>query len=99
MTLNKADIAQRIAEDCGFMKHEAKEILDKLLGIIKKRLIAGGDVMVSGFGKWRVRKKRARRGRNPQTGEPIILPARNIIVWNYSSVLKKAVNGESSTRP
>jgi hypothetical protein len=49
MNLNKADIAQRIAEDCGFMKHEAREILELLLEIIKKRLIAGGDVMIHRF--------------------------------------------------
>jgi integration host factor subunit alpha len=99
MNLNKADIAQRIAEDCGFMKHEAREILEKLLEIIRKRLIAGGEVMVTGFGKWRVRKKRARRGRNPRTGEPIVLAARKIIVWNYSPVLKRSVNGASSSSP
>ena len=98
MALNKADIAQRIAEDCGFMKHEAKEILEKLLEIIKKQLTAGSDVMITGFGKWSVRAKRARRGRNPQTGEPTVLAARRIIVWNYSYVLKKAVNGVGSVK-
>ena len=80
------------------MKHESKEILEKLLEIIKEQLIAGGDVRISGFGKWSVRKKRARRGRNPQTGESIVLSARKIIVWNYSYVLKKAVNGVGSSR-
>jgi integration host factor subunit alpha len=98
MALNKGDIARRIAEDCGFMKHEAGEILEKLLEIIKKRLVTGESVLITGFGKWKVRKKRARRGRNPQTGEPIILPARKIIVWNYSYILKKALNGTGSLR-
>jgi integration host factor subunit alpha len=99
MTLNKAYIALRIAHECGFLEHEAREILDKLLDIIRKQLIAGGEVKISGFGKWKVRKKRARRGRNPQTGEPIVLAARKIIVWNYSYVLKNTVNGVGSTRP
>jgi len=69
MTVTKADVAQKVADDCGFLKGEAQEIIEKLLGIIKSSLIAGEDVMISGFGKWSVREKRARRGRNSQTGE------------------------------
>jgi integration host factor subunit alpha len=95
MTISKADIAQKVANDCGFMKGEATEIVEKLLGIIKARLIAGEDVLVSGFGKWCVKSKHARRGRNPQTGEELILDARRVVTWNYSPVLKAAVNGNS----
>src|SRR5208283_3030529 len=84
MTLTKADIAQKIANDAGFMKHEAAEILEKLLEIIKKRLIAGEDVMISGFGKWNVKSKHARRGRIPKTGEELVLDARRVITWKYS---------------
>jgi integration host factor subunit alpha len=94
MTLTKADIAQKIADDCGFLKGEATEVFEKLLEIIKKRLIAGEDVMISGFGKWNVKSKHARRGRNPKTGEQIILDARRVVTWSYSPVLKKAVNGD-----
>ena len=93
MTLTKADIAQKVAGDCGFMKHEAMEIVEKVLDIMKKRLIAGESVNISGFGKWTVKSKHARKGRNPQTGEPIILDARKRVTWKYSPVLKKAVNG------
>ncbi len=92
MTLTKADVAQKVAGDCGFMRGEATEIVEKLLEIIKERLIAGEDVLVSGFGKWSVKSKRARRGRNPQTGESIVLDARKVVTWQYSPVLKKAVN-------
>ena len=92
MTLTKADIAKKIADDCGFMKGEATEIVEKLLDIIKDQLIAGEDVMISGFGKWTVKGKHARRGRNPQTGEELILEARRVVTWKYSPVLKKAVN-------
>lgn len=67
MALTKADIAQKIADDCGFMKGEAAELLEKLIDIMKKSLISGEDVLISGFGKWTVRSKHARRGRNPQT--------------------------------
>ncbi len=96
MTLTKADVAQKVANDCGFMRGEAAEIMEKLLEIIKERLIAGEDVLVSGFGKWSVKSKHARRGRNPQTGESIVLDARKVVTWQYSPVLKSAVNG---TRP
>lgn len=59
MTLTKAQIAQKIADDCGFMKGEASELIEKLLDIVKKKLIAGDDIVISGFGKWRVRSKHA----------------------------------------
>jgi len=93
MTLTKADIAQKIADDCGFIKNEAAEIIEKLLEIIKDRLASGEDVMISGFGKWNVKSKHARKGRNPQTGEGIVLNARRVITWKYSPHFKKAVNG------
>ena len=92
MTLTKADIAEKIANDAGFMKHEAAEIVEKLLEIMKTRLAAGEDVMISGLGKWNVRSKHARRGRNPKTGEHIVLGARKVVTWSYSPRLKKAVN-------
>ncbi len=94
MTLTKANIAQRIADDCGFMKGDAAEVLEKLLDIMKKGLIAGEDVMISGFGKWHIKFKRPRRGRNPKTGHEIVLDARKVVTWKYSPVLKKAVNGD-----
>ena len=93
MTLTKAHIAQKVANDCGFMRNEAAEVVEKLLDIMKKKLIAGEDVMISGFGKWHVRSKRPRRGRNPQTGHEMVLDARRVVTWKYSPVLKKAVNG------
>jgi len=96
MTLTKADIAQKIAGDCGFMKGEAAEIVEKLLGIIKGKLIVGEDVMISGFGKWSVRNKRPRVGRNPQTGEEILLDARRVVTWKWSRLLKSAMNGTKS---
>ena len=71
---------------------EPQELVEKLLEIVKGRLIAGEDVMVSGFGKWSVKGKRARRGRNPQTGELLILDARRVVTWKYSPRLKKACN-------
>ena len=92
MTLIKAEMAQKIADECGFMKGEASEIVEKILDIIKSRLVAGEDVMISGFGKWSVRQKHSRRGRNPQTGEHIVLDARRVVTWRYSPVLKEILN-------
>jgi integration host factor subunit alpha len=92
MALTKADIAKKIADDCGFMKGEAAEIVEKILDIIKNSLIQGEDVMISGFGKWTVKSKKPRRGRNPHTGAKLILDGRNAVTWKYSPVLKKSVN-------
>jgi len=93
MTITKALIAKKIADDCGFMKGEAVEIFEKMLNIMKSRLVAGEDVMMSGFGKWSVKSKHARRGRNPQTGEQIVLDARRVVTWKYSPRHKSAMNG------
>ena len=79
MTLKKADIAQKIADDCGFMKGEGAEIVEKLLGLIKTSLVSGENVVISGFGKWSVKSKGPRRGRNPQTGEEVILDGRKVV--------------------
>jgi integration host factor subunit alpha len=92
MTLTKADIVQKIADDCGFSKGESSEIVEKLLDIMKNSFIQGEDVMISGFGKWSVKQTNSRKGRNPQTGETLILDARKVITWKYSPVLKKSVN-------
>jgi integration host factor subunit alpha len=96
MTITKADLAQKVADDCGFMRGEAAEIVEKLLAIVKDKLIEGEEVMISGFGKWSVRSKHARKGRNPQTGEQMVLDARRVVTWSYSPVLKKAVNKSDS---
>ncbi len=93
MTLKKEDIARKIGSNCGFLKYEAAEVLEKLLDIMKRKLLTGEDVMISGFGKWRVRSKRPRRGRNPQTGKQMLFDARRVATWKYSPVLKMAVNG------
>jgi len=96
MTLTKVNIAQKVADDCGFLKGEAQEIVDRLLGIVKDKLIQGEEVMISGFGKWTVKSKQARKGRNPQTGEEMLLDARRVVTWSYSPLLKKAVNKSDS---
>ena len=81
MTITKADLAQKVADDCGFMKGEAQEIVEKLLGIVKDKLIEGEDVMISGFGKWSVKVKRARRGGILKRVKKLILDARRVVTW------------------
>ena len=92
MTLTKVDMAKKIADECGFMRGEAAEIVEKILDIIKNSLRQGEDVMISGFGKWTVKEKNSRRGRNPQTGAKLILDARKVVTWKYSPILKQSVN-------
>ena len=87
-----AEIRALSIQDEFIGKGYGKHIVEKLLEIIKKRLIAGEDVLISGFGKWSVRSKHARKGRNPKTGERMILDARRVVTWSYSPVLKKIVN-------
>ena len=67
MTLTAADLAQKVTDDCGFMEGEAAEIVGNLLEIVKSGLVAGEDVMVSGFGKWSVKSKNARREEESST--------------------------------
>ena len=93
MTFTKALIAKKIADDCGFMKGEAEEIFEKMLEIMKAKLVAGEDLMMSGFGKWSVKSKHAGKVRNPKTGEPMVLDARRVVTWKYSPRLKSAMNG------
>jgi len=69
MTLTKVDIVESIAEQNGFPKNKSSEVVETLLEIIKKSLESGEDVLISGFGKFCVKKKKERRGRNPVTGE------------------------------
>lgn len=92
MTLTKEIIAKKIANDSGLIKKEAAELLEKLLDIMKRRLTTGEEIMISGFGKWSVRSKHARRGRNLQTGQEIMIDPRRVVTWIYSPVLKAAIN-------
>ena len=79
--------------DCIFLSRKrADEIVESLFEIIKKTLASGEDVLISGFGKFQVKFKWARKGRNPQTGEMIILRSRRMVTFRTSPKLRKKMN-------
>ena len=73
MTLTKNDLVKALAKENGYPVNQTIEIVETLLEIIKSKLASGEDVLISGFGKFCVHKKRERRGRNPATGEDMML--------------------------
>lgn len=94
MAMTKAEIVERIYEKVGFSKKEASEIVESLFEIIKARLEKGEKVKISGFGNFVVNEKRPRKGRNPQTGEEIVISGRRVLSFKPSQVLKKTINDE-----
>ena len=92
MTLTKADIVNRLYKSEMFKKTDAVRYVETLLEIIKSRLESGEDVLISGFGKFCVKDKRARRGRNPHTGEDLMLEPRRVVTFKPSGVLRQKVN-------
>jgi len=93
VTMTKGDIVERISEKIGFSKKEASEVVDSIFEVLKSRLAEGGKVKISGFGNFVVNEKRPRKGRNPQTGEEIVIRGRRVLSFKASPVLKKAMNG------
>jgi len=95
MALTKADIIETVQSEIGFTKHKSTELVENLLETIKSKLASGEDVLVSGFGKFCVNKKRERRGRNPSTGEDLMLTPRKVVTFKCSGKLRERVNGRS----
>lgn len=91
MTLTKADIVANVYAQGMLTKAEASQSVEASLTLIKDALATDDEVLVSGFGKWSVRQKAQRRGRNPQTGDPLILPPRKVVTFRPSRVLKSKV--------
>ncbi len=91
MTLTKAQTVDRIRDEIGFTRNECTELVESLLEIIKSTLESGEDVLISGFGKFCVREKRKRRGRNPATGDDLILASRRVVTFKCSGVLRDKV--------
>lgn len=92
MTLTKAHLIDAVAEGNGFPRNKASETVESLLEIIKSTLESGDDVLISGFGKFCVRNKAERRGRNPATGGDMMLAARKVVTFNCSGMLRDKIN-------
>jgi len=92
MTLTKGDIVDSIKDQFGTSRRPCLETVEILLEIIKRTLESGENVMVSGFGKFSVKEKRKRRGRNPATGDELMLAPRRVVTFTSSGVLKDKVN-------
>ena len=93
MTLTKVEIVNSLANQIGFTKNHSFEIIETLLEIIKKTLESGDDVMITNFGKFCVREKGERRGRNPSTGEDMMMRSRKVVTFRWSGKLRKKING------
>ena len=97
MALTKNNIVERVNE-LGFTKKKSVDIVENLLEIIKRSLENDEDVLVSGFGKFCVKKKSTRRGRNPATGDDLLLDARNVVTFKCSGKLREAINNSSNSK-
>ena len=91
--MTKRQLTERLYDQCGFRMREAADVVESVFEVMKSTLEAGEDIMISGFGKFEVRKKSARRGRNPQTGNELRLDARRVVTFKPSGKLREKLNG------
>ncbi|MBN1548032.1 MAG: integration host factor subunit alpha [Syntrophaceae bacterium] len=92
MSMTKIEIVESIYDKIGIPKKDCVRIVESLFDIIKDDLYKGNNVMISGFGKWTVKAKKARKGRNPQTEADLTIDARKVVTFKPSNVLRDAVN-------
>jgi len=92
-TLTKAHIIDSVIERNGYTRKKSIETVEILLELIKQSLESGDDVLISGFGKFCVKKKKKRRGRNPATGKDLMLAPRKTVTFRCSGKLREKVNG------
>jgi integration host factor subunit alpha len=92
MTLKKSTIVDAIQRELGFSKTQGQNLVENLLSIIKRSLSAGDEVMISGFGKFCVKEKSARKGRNPATGDDLMLAPRRVVTFKCSGRLRDKIN-------
>ncbi len=95
MTLTKAEIVQNLNTNTEFSKEKCAKLVECIFEFIKNDLGKGKDVLISGFGKWSVKDKNPRKGRNPQTGTSLMLDGRRIITFKCSRKLKESLNSGS----
>jgi len=95
MTLKKLHIIELIQKKLELTGAESYKIVENLVEIIKRTLESGDDVMISGFGKFNVKEKKIRRGRNPATGEDMMLDARRVVTFICSGPLRNKINDKT----
>ncbi len=93
MTLTKDNLIQTLYDQAGFSKQKARTTVETVFEMVKKALESGEDVLISGVGKFSVKKKAPRKGRNPATGEALPLDARTVVTFRCSPVMRERVNG------
>ena len=91
-TLTKAHIVEAVAEANGYTRNRYFEIVEVLLELLKSTLESGEDVLISGFGRFCVKQKAERRGRNPATGKDMMLAPRKVVTFKWSGKLKEKLN-------
>ena len=94
MALTKADLFETVQSELGFPKKQSADIVESLIESIKSTLESGEDVLISGFGKFCVNEKRQRRGRNPATGEDLMLAPRRVVTFKCSGSIRDRINGK-----
>ena len=94
MTLTKERLIESIYNNCGYSKDRSIKLSESLVEIVKSTLESGEDVLISGFGKFCVKEKKERRGRNPKTGEDMMIGARRVVTFRCSSALRDKMNGK-----
>ena len=92
MALVKDDLIQTLYDQSGFSKHKSRAVVETVFELVKKVLESGDDVLISGFGKFSAKKKAPRKGRNPATGEDLMLDARTVVLFKCSTVMRDRIN-------
>jgi len=94
MTLTKERLIESIYNNCEYSKERSIKLFESLVEIVKSTLESGENVLISGFGKFCLKEKKERRGRNPETGEDMVLGARRVVTFRCSSALRDKINGK-----
>lgn len=92
MTLTKGSLTEAVSSEAGLSRKQSAELVEALIELIRKTLGSGEDVLISGFGKFCVKVKGQRRGRNPATGEALMIAPRRVVTFRCSGKLRKKIN-------
>jgi integration host factor subunit alpha len=93
MALTKETLVNEVVKANGYPRNQSVELIETLIELIKSKLSSGEDVLISGFGKFCIKEKRDRRGRNPATGEGMMLGPRRVVTFRCSRQLRDKING------